>query len=227
MIRINLLGEKRDNSAIYMLQMLVFGGVLFLVLVACGVVQGAVSGNLEAKEQKKALLNAQVEKLRIKTAKVEELERKRKLLGEKLTTIATLKARKQGPVRVLDGLTASMPSRSWLKGVTQKSESLQFVGIALDNQTVSELMMNLRKSKFYKEVDLGITKQYMRDGVKLQEFTLAAKLGDPLMQRKLDEMKAPTEAVAKKGDKQAAADSEVQELARRDKAGSQAATKAE
>ncbi len=57
---------------------------------------------------------------------------------------------------------------------------IQFVGIALDNQTVSRMMVTLEESPQLRDVDLDYTKKFTRDGVNLQEFSLSAKLSDPL-----------------------------------------------
>lgn len=184
MIRVNLFGEHQDHSALYALQLFAAGGAIaVLVLVITGFHASQVSKNSEL-EHTRTQLNTQLEKLKEKTRKVDELEKKRKLLGEKLTTIATLKARKQGPARLLDNLTVSIPKRAWVSAVAQKGETVEFTGVALDNQTVSEFMTNLRSSPFFKDVDLGVSKHHMHDGVKLQQFTLTAKLSDPLMRAK-------------------------------------------
>ncbi len=181
MIRINLLGEKKDNRAAYALQILGFVALVVLTLGASYVHHDATYTDLEFKKQTKVQLEGQLARLRKKTKKVDELEKKRKLLAEKLTTIAKLKARKQAPVRVLNDITAAIPDRAWLSVLDQRADDvIQFVGIALDNQTVSRMMVTLEESPQLRDVDLDYTKKFTRDGVNLQEFSLSAKLSDPL-----------------------------------------------
>jgi type IV pilus assembly protein PilN len=181
MIRINLLGEKKDNRAAYALQILGFGGLVVLTLGASFVHHDSTYTDLELKKQQKVQLEGQLARLKKKTKKVDELEKKRKLLAEKLTTIAKLKARKQAPVRVLNDITSAIPDRAWLSSLDQRADDvIQFVGIALDNQTVSRMMVTLEESPQIRDVDLDYTKKFTRDGVNLQEFSLSAKLSDPL-----------------------------------------------
>ena len=176
MIRINLLGEKEDRSGIYILQLLAAGGLTLLTLLACFQFQQSQENEVEILVKRKGFLEVQATKLREKTKLVDMLEKNKKILAEKLMTIAKLKAKKQGPVRVLDDLTRIIPERAWFTGVEQKGEQIEFKGIALDNQTVAQFMDNLKRSKYFHGEDLRVSKQYVRDGVKLQQFHVLARL---------------------------------------------------
>jgi type IV pilus assembly protein PilN len=180
MIRINLLGEKKDKTPVYVLQFLLFG---FCVLVTLGVCfehyQGRVS-ETDSLQRRRTFLESQASRLREKTKAVDALEKNKKLLAEKLITIARLKAKKQGPVRVLDDLTVTIPDRAWLTAVSQKGDEIEFRGIAMDNQTVSHFMESLEKSKYFHSVDLRVSKQYVKDTVKMQQFHVLAQLTNML-----------------------------------------------
>jgi type IV pilus assembly protein PilN len=199
MIHINLLGEKKDNTALYALQTIGFVALLVLLVGTCVVVHTTETSELEHLASQKSILETRLAKLRLKTKKVDELEKKRKLKEDKLNTIARLKAKKQGPVRVLADLTEAVPDRAWLKQITQKGDVVQFNGVALDNQTVSLFMANLAKSDFFYQVDLLRSAQYIRDDVKLQQFSLSAKLKNILeiKQEKEQAIKAEAEEKAK------------------------------
>jgi type IV pilus assembly protein PilN len=186
MIRINLLGESKDNTALYILQMLIFGVCVGATVIACVFVQAHYSGNLSAASNEKSLLDSQLAKLKEKTKKVEELEKNKKFLGEKLTTIAGLKAKRQGPVQMMANLTASVPERAWITDLTQKGEELEIQGVSVDPQTVSLFMRDLQNSIFFKSVDLSYSRLFSKDGVKLQKFAVVGKLQDPIeLQRKI------------------------------------------
>ena len=174
MIHINLLGEKEDKTGIYVLQGLALTSVVVLSLGICGFYHGEQISQRDQLEGERLMLETQVARLRKQTKKVDELENKRKLLAEKLMTISKLKAKKQGPARVLDDLTGSIPQRAWLRTVTQRGASVEFAGVALDNQTVSLFMRNLEGSEYFRNIELVRSQQYIRDGVKLQQFSLSA-----------------------------------------------------
>jgi len=180
MIRINLLGEKVDRSGAIAVHGLALGAAALLVIFVCFLVQSSLSTRIELATTQKSLLETQVNRLREKTKKVEGLEKDKKLLSEKLTTIARLKAKKTGPVHLLDDITTDIPERSWLTGIKQKSDALEFAGVALDPQTVSSFMTKLGTSLWIGGVELVFSKQAIRDNVPVQEFSLLVKLRNAL-----------------------------------------------
>ncbi len=189
MIRINLLGEKKDNTAIYVLQLLAFGVAVIFVLGVAFVFKSGISSELEYAKKEQQLLTVRLTKLKQKTKKVDELEKKKKFLSEKLTTIAQLKAKRQGPVQLLDNITGSIPDRAWLTEVAQNGQDIEFTGLAVDPQTVSRFMRKLENSVFFASVDLSYSRQHIRDEVKLQQFSVIGKLIEPLeLQEKLKEL---------------------------------------
>ena len=180
MIRINLLGEKKDKTGVYLGQILVY--CCCLMLSAGIILEYHISkhNELGILTRRKESLENQAAKLREKTKAVEELEKNKRLLAEKLLTIAKLKAKKQGPVRLLDNLTQTIPDRSWLTSISQKGDECEIKGISLDNQTTAQFMEKLNKSKYFRRVDLQGAKQYIKENVKLQQFGLSTTLASML-----------------------------------------------
>ncbi len=180
MIRINLLGEKVDMSGSYVLQ--VFGGVtaVCIVLMTCFFVHQTALARLEDRRSEKHELDTKLAKLKKITQEVAELEQKKKTLREKLHTIATLKAKQHGPVRILDDINTAIPERAWLLLVKEKGGYLTIDGVALDNQTIAMFMSNLGKSKFFGEVGLNHATTHKVDDVKLKKFSLSVQVRDAL-----------------------------------------------
>lgn len=184
MIRINLLGEQIDRSAAYALHSIVFISILVLLMLLGAWTTNFAVSSLSELENEVALQEAQLSKLKQKTKKVENMEQNQKLLIEKLEIIAKLKTRKQGPVRILDDLTTAIPERAWLTSVSQKEDTLEISGVAIDGQTVSDFIARIRESKFIDEADAVKTQMVMRDDVKLQSFTFPARLSELLTLKK-------------------------------------------
>jgi len=211
MIRVNLLGEKIDNSFAQTLQVLGFSSAVVLSLVLCVVMQNSMSSKLERMEKEKVALNKELEDLKKTTKLVKDLEQNKKTLKEKLYTIATLKAKKQGPVRVLDEVNNVLPERSWLLEMKDKDGTLEISGVALDNQTIATFMHDLEESEFLGAVELIKSEQSFVNDVKVKMFSLAVKLENPLElnKEKLGEVKGSEVqkiekgAVAGKADKRA------------------------
>lgn len=200
MIRINLLGEKVDYSA-------AIAGHLLALFLALGIAFGGatylhidVSGRLSKAQQEQDDLERQLALLRKKTAKVEELEKNRGLLKEKLSTIATLKAKKRGPVRVLDDLNTSLPDRAWIESIKERDGFLEVNGMALDNQTIAELMGTLQATEYFGEVSLIHSRHVVSDAAALKEFRLRAEITVPI-KRKEQAPAEPSTAPASMTDK--------------------------
>ncbi|MCC6932780.1 MAG: PilN domain-containing protein [Deltaproteobacteria bacterium] len=185
MIRINLLGEKKDTSGTYFIQIFAFISSIFVLLLTCFFLYQGTSEKVNVLETDKSMLEQQVKVLEKKTAEVKELEQKEKLLKDKLSAIAQLKAKKKGPVHTLDELTKSIPEKSWLENVKERDGLIELKGIALDNQTIAVFIRDLENSSYFQSVDLIQSKQYVKDDVKMKEFALALKSEDPLARHRL------------------------------------------
>ena len=153
MIKINLQGEKKDYRPQYVIHGAVLAASFFTLLLVLGALQVSANSKVsELEKTKKRLINEDTRLSKI-TKEVEALDNKRKWLVDKLTIIARLKAVKQEPVKVLDALTNSIPQKSWIETVVKRGESIEFTGVALDNQTISLLMRQLENSDFFDKVD--------------------------------------------------------------------------
>ena len=201
MIKINLLGEEVDNSVKIFLHTIGLSGGIASILLGCFIFHNSMLGRLEDTEQQASFSEQTLDKLREKTKKVENLEKDRNLLKDKLTTIARLKLKKNGPVHILDDLTTAVPERSWMTGIVNKGEGLQFEGIALDPQTVSIFMARLEASPWFSTVELVYSSQVMdkeRD-YPLHKFAILVNLRNPIEIAKMRKNEAdnnPEKAVA-------------------------------
>ncbi len=181
MIRINLLGEKEDHSTAYALHLLSFVGVFVVTCAVCSVIYFRGAFALDDLRNEKSQLQTQLTALQRQTAKVQELEQKRKVLREKLMTIARLKTRKHGPVHVLDDLNIAVPDRAWLTSLVDKGAGLEISGIALDDITVSGFMFNLEQSHYFSPgTELIQSAEEEVNGVKMKRFSMLARLKDAL-----------------------------------------------
>lgn len=176
MIRINLLGDKVDNRAMVAASSTVYFGSILATLAFCFILHSSLSSKLNSLKSEKGNLQVKLSKLQAQTVEVKNLEEKRATLKEKLTTIATLKARKQGPVHVLYDINISVPERAWLEKIDQvESNSISIEGVAIDDQTVSEFMKKLESSESFnkQKVELVHTTQMIQEDNKLKRFGLS------------------------------------------------------
>ena len=176
MIKINLLGNDTaiDNTGYFVLA----GYVLSLVvsLVACFFVYSSTSAAVVALTGEKESSTAALARLQETTKDVKDLQKKKDELNSKLLVIAKLKRSKVGPVHVLDDLNMALPEKSWLTEIKEASNIMKVGGYALDNQTLAVFMKDLAASDYFDEPDLVETKQSTVKGVKINLFTLQAKI---------------------------------------------------
>lgn len=177
MIRVNLLpvrevereaGRRQETRLV----------VLGVALVAVMLVGIEVGSRMQLGPLKKeySKLQADIVALDKKSAELAQLETEKKDLEEKLKTIATLEAKKIGPVNVLSDLSDAAPEQVWLLEFKESGGLATISGLGLDDQTIANFMRNLDGSPYFDGVDLVETQQSEQDGVQLKRFVVNARL---------------------------------------------------
>lgn len=177
MIRINLLpvrevereaGRRQETRLVYLTAALI-------VVVLAGIEIGSRM-RLAPLKQEYAKLQTDIVALDKKSIELTKLETERKDLEEKLKTIATLEAKKIGPVQVLADLSDAAPEQVWLLEFKETGGLATVTGLALDDQTIANFMRKLSASPYFDGVDLVETAQSEQDGVQLKRFVVNARL---------------------------------------------------
>jgi len=176
-IRINLLptrevereaGRRQETRLVYL-------SVALVAVVLVGIEIGSRL-RLAPLQAEYAKLQADIVALDKKSVELTKLETERKDLEEKLKTIATLEARKVGPVQVLADLSDAAPEQVWLVEFKETGGLATITGLGLDDQTIANFMRKLNASPYFDSVDLVETAQSEQDGVQLKRFVVNARL---------------------------------------------------
>jgi type IV pilus assembly protein PilN len=174
MIRINLLpiqATRRRQTIQH--QLLGAAAFLILTIVICIVwtaVRSSVAEEKKAQITEKQQELAQLDKI---IGEVNEFTTKKKELEEKLQIIEDLRKGKTGPVRALDDLATEIPNRVWLEKMVESNGAVTLEGVAIDHEDVSAFMKALQKSKYFKGIVLGFSKQEKdKSGVNLYQFKI-------------------------------------------------------
>jgi len=176
MIKINLIGDKSSSDYSAHFQIAIFVLAIASTILFCWTYSGHLDYSLAYSKQADSILRNQLTELKKETKTVRDLEKKREALKAKLRVIEDLKARKIGPVRILDDLNSAIPEKSWLIEVKDKNGILRIDGIALDNQTIADFVKQLQKSPYFPRVDLLEARQEEVRGVKMKRFAISAKI---------------------------------------------------
>ena len=177
MIRVNLLpvrevereaGRRQETRLVYLCAALV-------VVILAGIEVGSRMRLVPLKKEH-TQLQAEIVALDKKSAELTKLETERKDLEEKLKTIATLEAKKVGPVNVLADLSDAAPEQVWLLEFKETGGLATISGLGLDDQTIANFMRKLDTSPYFDGVDLVETQQSEQEGVQLKRFVVNARL---------------------------------------------------
>ena len=180
MIRINLLPIKTSRrqeavKAELMLAGAAAGGVLLLLLGFQVMLQARVN-DVKAEN---ALLAQEIKQVQNIVEEVKQMEQMKVELQKKLSVIKQLKANKTGPVHMLDQLGLATPEKLQLMSLDEKGGRIELTGIAVSNEIISQFLSNLEKSDYFTDVFLNEIDQSDKDGVKLKDFSITARLVVP------------------------------------------------
>lgn len=177
MIRVNLLPVREVEREAGRRQetRLVFLGVALVAAMLLGIEVGSRM-QLGPLKNEYSKLQADIVALDKKSTELAQLETEKKDLEEKLKTIATLEAKKIGPVNVLSDLSDAAPDKVWLLEFKESGGLATISGLGLDDQTIANFMRNLAGSPYFDGVDLVETAQSEQDGVQLKRFVVNARL---------------------------------------------------
>ena len=204
MIRINLSslappktkrGGKRSAAATGSIAVPGEGSsTLVLVLVFVVVLAGAIgvswwmvnSKHDQLDKELKAAV-AENQKLSEVKAKYENSKKKADVFERRVKVIDELKDGQKRPVALLDMVadTVNKTDAVWLESMTTDGRNLDFQGMALSPDAVAELMANLRKTGFFKSVEIKETAQDASvKEVTAFKFELICELGAPAKTQK-------------------------------------------
>jgi len=195
MIRINLLpfrearrrAELRDQLGLVVLALVISAGLCVMLQVWSSTRIRTAKSDVARIEKKIAEYDPEMQQLRAFEAKKAEVERK-------LGVIRGLERSRTGPVKALDELATNTPERVWLTSLTARGSSMDLSGFSLDNEVVAEFLTALDSSEDFGSVDLQETEFVQKDGVRLNQFTLKARL----TAKSIEEIQAEAEEAAKK-----------------------------
>lgn len=177
MIKINLLVERKGPKKKAIPKEFI---VLFLCVAILLV--GLILFNWKLGKEKEDLLNKisstknEIAQHKSFTTEVTKAKEAQKTLQDKLNVINSLRKEKATPARVLDELSTGKPEKIHLESLKKEGTRLGIEGIALDDETVANFMTNLRRSNFFKNIELIVIEQVEQSKIKLKKFHLSCEI---------------------------------------------------
>jgi Tfp pilus assembly protein PilN len=171
MIRINLLSDgkksvtRKKKAAMKVvpegreLGRLLLLATLVLGLVPFGVVWYVKKKTIEVKQNEVAANDIEIERLQAIIKEVEDFKAKKAALEHKIEVITQLKQNQQGPVRLMDIVSRSLPELLWLDRMTVAASEVTIAGQAFNTNAVASFMDNLDQAPELSEPILRETRQ--------------------------------------------------------------------
>lgn len=180
MIRINLLPVKvsRRQEAVRSELMLVGAVAAVMALVMAGAFV-SVQSSVNTVRAENAELQREIKRVEEIAKEVTAAQELKAELQKKLGVIKQLKASKSGPVHMLDQLSQATPEKLQLESLDENKGRLELTGIAVSNEVISQFLSNLEQSEYFDEVFLNAIDQVDKEGVKLKNFSITARLVVP------------------------------------------------
>ncbi len=178
MIRINLLpfrlARKRENIR---QQVSIFLLSVVLVIVGLTWYTLGIDRRIAEKQSETERINSQIAIHKEKADRVSRIQKRLKILEDKLNIVESLTLRREEQLRLLEDLQARViPEKMWLESLNADKTFVTMTGIAFDNPTIADFMKQLEGSDLFSEVDLKQTVSKRFDGnVNLKAFELRCR----------------------------------------------------
>lgn len=179
MVKINLLPreERRRRLEIKVPQT--------AIVVLAALVVGTLLAYGRSVRREAGRLRAETVEMRIEIAKnqqvaklVEQFERDKKQLQERLGVIQRLVGSQGTPVRLLDGVSQVLPEEAWLAGLSAVSGKLVIQGYARSHFAVADFMDALgRLHPLITNVELNFSERQLFENRPVERFEIVATLG--------------------------------------------------
>jgi type IV pilus assembly protein PilN len=203
MIRINLLAPERAAAKQKKAPAGERGGgplpgyllMLALPLVAllgCGAMWWLQTQTLKDLDSKIASGEKRQKELEAIQKQVDDFQKKKATLENKVLVIEQLRLSQKSPVHMLDEVSKALPDYVWLTSMDETRGALKFQGQSNSLAAVAEFMSGLQRSGWFPGVELGATTE--KSG--LYDFNVTATFQDPEVAAKQKAAEAAAKAAA-------------------------------
>jgi type IV pilus assembly protein PilN len=172
MIRINLLpfrkARKKENVR---QQISIFFLALIFLTLGMSYFAAALNRKIQDMDSHIKTATQQLKDLTVLTKEIDEIKKKLGVIKKKTAVIKNLELNRKSSVILLDTMTSMViPDRMWFTSLTAVGDTVEIHGLALDNKTVADFMIQLEGSKLFSSVNLKTLKQQAIKDVVLKNF---------------------------------------------------------
>lgn len=145
-------GASNVNN-ILILSMLVIGGLL------AGGYWFWQKSNLAERRETMALRETEATKLEAIIREVEEYQKRKDSLQQRIDLINQLKQNQKGPVRIMDQISRDLPDLVWLDRMEITGGTISLAGRGLNPNAIALFVENVKNDPYFEEPQLGTMAQ--------------------------------------------------------------------
>jgi len=178
MVRINLIStdqavQRKKRIAIAIQNQLILGSVILsIVVLVLGVFWILLDRKISSMELEKTAKTAELEVLKAQVQEVENYERDKKTVLERIGVIVKLRENQAIPVQLLDGVSQGIPARVWLTALHENDGKVDIEGRSMTNGEIVDFVNNLKENPMFQGVQLLESRQEKEIGVSVYAFKL-------------------------------------------------------
>jgi type IV pilus assembly protein PilN len=177
MIKVNLFPGKKKKRAKPLPTLLI--ATIFVTLgtlIVMAYLTFFFSSRLSARKDQFAANEQKIAELKATIKAVEDFEQRNKTYKQRNEIIEQLSKNKSLPVKILDEISALLPTGIWLQTMTVSGESINLEGTGFTNPEIVAFVDNVKNSKLFTEVYLQESVSKEMEKIPLYTFKLIFKL---------------------------------------------------
>lgn len=178
MIRINLLPYKKKlRRGVKIPHLNILVAVFFFISV---LYQGFLwyRGNerISAIDREISATQQKLQKAKNEVVEVDKLKKDIENLEKRTALIEKLIINRDIGVYILEGILNSLPANLWLMSLEEKDSQVRITGTAFSSTPIWEFMVNLKKSGYFQDVDLVVSRMDIVEKRKAMLFEIICKV---------------------------------------------------
>lgn len=134
------------------------GATVSAALLVLGLVYIEIDALISYQQSRNQYLEAEIKRVDKAIAEIQDLQKKKKALLERMGVIKKFQSDRSDSVRLLDEIVKILPDGVHLTSYQQTKTKQDFSGVAQSNARVSAFMRNIERSKWVKKPDLKVIK---------------------------------------------------------------------
>ncbi len=115
-----------------------------------------IDAMIDYQKSRNNYLSAEIKKVEKSITEIKDIQKKKKMLLERMKVIQKFQTNRSDSVRLLDEIVKILPEGLHLTSYKQEGKKQKFTGIAQSNGRVSAFMRNIDRSKWLEKPDLNL-----------------------------------------------------------------------